>query len=97
MNGKVEKVMERIEVDDFSFKDRSKLNFWLSTVEKYSFDKVSSICMRAGTTPEIAEKIAAEIDNNFTEDDRNIVSMSEIRKLIFALGNNRNNLTDFIS
>jgi len=85
MNGKVDKVMEKIEVDSFGQKDKSKLNFWLSMVEKYNYDKVISICMRAGTTPEIAEKIANTIDSSLDEDDRQIVAMSEIRKLIFAL------------
>jgi len=85
MNGKVDKIMEKIEIEDFNFKDKGKLNFWLSMVEKYSYNKVVSICLRAGTTPDIAEKIAREIDENFDEEDRNIVSMSEIRKLIFAL------------
>lgn len=85
MNGKVDKVMEKIEVDSFSQKDKSKLNFWLSMVEKYSYDKIVSICLRAGTTPEIAEKIANTIDSNFDEDDKHVVAMSEIRKLIFAL------------
>ncbi|MBM3234169.1 hypothetical protein FJZ19_03675 [Candidatus Pacearchaeota archaeon] len=85
MNGKVDKVMEKIETEEFGQKDKSKLNFWLSMVERYNYDKVISICIRAGTTPEIAEKIANTIDSGLDEDDRRIVTMSEIRKLIFAL------------
>ncbi len=82
---KINQAMEKIEIDEFNVKDRGKINFWISSVEKYSYDKVMSLCLRAGTTQEIAEKIANEIDSNFDEDDRVTISMSEIRKLIFAL------------
>lgn len=82
---KVEKIMQKIEMDNFSIKEKSKINFWLSAVEKYSYSKIISICMRAGTTSEIAERIAAEIDENFSEEDKTTIAMSEIRKLIFAL------------
>jgi len=85
INEKINGAMEKIEVDSFSVKDRSKLNFWLSMVERYDYDKIISICLRAGTTSEIAERIAGEIDNNFDEEEKNTVLMSEIRKLIFAL------------
>ncbi len=85
MNSKINNAMEKIEVDEFAEKDKSKLNFWLSMVERYSPEKIASICLRAGTTPEIAEKISNEIDRNFDEDDRKTVSMSEVRRLIFAL------------
>ncbi|MFH1501005.1 MAG: anaerobic ribonucleoside-triphosphate reductase [archaeon] len=85
VESRTDKVMEKIEIDDFSLKDRSKLNFWLSMVEKYDFDKVISICLRAGTTPEIAERIAREIDSNLEEEDKHVVPMSEVRRLIFAL------------
>ncbi len=84
-NEKIDQAMEKIEIDEFGIKDKSKLNFWLSSVEKYSQDKVLAVCTRAGTTQEIAEKIAQEIDSNFDEDDKATISMSEIRKLIFAL------------
>ena len=83
-NKKIDKIMQKIEVDDFGLKDMSKLNFWLSMVEKYSYDKIVSICLRAGTTSEIAEKIAGEIDSNFTEEEKTTITMSEIRKLIFT-------------
>ncbi|HTY44238.1 MAG TPA: anaerobic ribonucleoside-triphosphate reductase [Patescibacteria group bacterium] len=82
---KVDKIIQKIEIDNFSLKEKSKINFWLSAVEKYNYSKIVSICMRAGTTPEIAEKIANEIDENFNDDDKSTIAMSEIRKLIFAL------------
>lgn len=85
MDGKVDRVMEKIEADEFALRDRSKLNFWLSMVEKYDYDKIISICLRAGTTSEIAERIANEIDRNFEEEEKDTVLMSEIRRLIFAL------------
>ncbi|MCX6749066.1 MAG: anaerobic ribonucleoside-triphosphate reductase [Candidatus Pacearchaeota archaeon] len=82
---KINTALDRIEIDSFGLKDKSRLNFWLSSVEKYSYDKVMSLCLRAGTTQEIADRIAGEIDNNFDEDDKSTISMSGIRKLIFAL------------
>ncbi|PIN78096.1 anaerobic ribonucleoside-triphosphate reductase [Candidatus Woesearchaeota archaeon CG10_big_fil_rev_8_21_14_0_10_34_12] len=85
MSNGVNNVMQKIEVDNFSSKDKANLNFWLSMVEKYDYDKILSICLSAGTTPDIAERIANEIDVNLNEEDKEIVSMSEVRKLIFAL------------
>lgn len=84
-NEKVDNAMQKIEADDFGIKDKGKLNFWLSSVERYSYDKIISLCTRAGTTSDIAEKIANEIDSHFDDEERNIVTMSEVRKLIFAL------------
>ncbi|MEM2954933.1 MAG: anaerobic ribonucleoside-triphosphate reductase [Candidatus Nanoarchaeia archaeon] len=85
INDKINEAMQKLEVDEFNIKDRNKLNFWLSMIEKYDYDKIVSICLRAGTTPEIAEKIAKEIDSNFDEDEKKTILMSNIRKLIFAL------------
>jgi len=85
MSNGVSKVIQKIEVENFSSKDKAKLNFWLSMVEKYDYDKIISICLSVGTTPDIADRIASEIDVNLSEEDKEIVSMSEIRKLIFAL------------
>lgn len=82
---KIEDAMQKIEIDEFNTHDKNKLNFWLSMVEKYDINKVVSICLRAGTTPEIAETIADEIDASFDEEDKHRVLMSEIRRLIFAL------------
>lgn len=77
--------INEIEIADFKTKDREQIHFWLSMVERYSYEKVVSICLRAGTTSEIAEKIAKEIDGNFDAEEKKDVLMSEIRKLIFAL------------
>jgi len=85
INEKIDHALQKIEIDEFNVNDKNKLNFWLSVVEKYDCDKVVSICLRAGTTPEIAERIASEIDNGFDKDEKGRVLMSEIRKLIFAL------------
>ncbi|MBI2629619.1 anaerobic ribonucleoside-triphosphate reductase [Candidatus Pacearchaeota archaeon] len=85
MNEKINSALEKIEIEDFKIKDRGKINFWLSMVERYDYDKIVSICLRSGTTPEIAERIANEIDSNFDEDDKKAILMSEVRKLIFAL------------
>ena len=82
---KIETAMQKIEVEDFKRKDKDKLNFWLSMRERYNYDKVISTCLKAGTTSEIAEKIAKEVDANFNEEDKRMLLMSEVRKLIFAL------------
>ena len=58
---KINNIMQKIEADNFSLKEKNKINFWLSAVEKYSYSRVVSICLKAGTTSEIAEKIAGEI------------------------------------
>ncbi len=68
-------------IEDFSAVDRNNINFWLSQLERYSPEKVISICLQVGTTREIAEEIADEIDKY--ADSR--IRMSEIRPLIFSL------------
>ncbi|HDI02739.1 MAG TPA: anaerobic ribonucleoside-triphosphate reductase, partial [Candidatus Aenigmarchaeota archaeon] len=68
-------------IEDFSAVDRNNINFWLSQLERYSPEKVISICLQVGTTRKIAEEIADEIDKY--ADSR--IRMSEIRPLIFSL------------
>ncbi|MCX8158893.1 MAG: anaerobic ribonucleoside-triphosphate reductase [Candidatus Pacearchaeota archaeon] len=82
---KINNAIQKIEIDDFGIKDKNKLNFWISMVEKYDYNKIISICLRAGTTHEIAERIASEIDSGLSDEDRETISMSAVRKLIFAL------------
>ncbi|MFZ5955601.1 MAG: anaerobic ribonucleoside-triphosphate reductase [Nanoarchaeota archaeon] len=65
--------------------NRNEINIMLSRVEKYDYDKIISLCIRAGTNPEVAEKIANEIDQSFDEDDKSRLSMSEIKGFLFAM------------
>lgn len=82
---KINHAIQKIEIEDFGIKDRNKLNFWISMVEKYDYNRIISICLRAGTTHEVAERIASEIDNGLNDEDKETISMSAVRKIIFAL------------
>ncbi len=54
-------------------------------IERYNYSEVISICLKAGTTSEIAERIANEIDYTLSEEEKLTIPMSEIGKLIFTL------------
>jgi len=89
MANKVAKVYGKVEAngslnDEFTAKDKGRLNFWISMIEKYDYNAIVEVCLRAGTTPEIADKIAKEIDAGLTEQEKETVKMSDIRKYIFT-------------
>jgi ribonucleoside-triphosphate reductase len=69
------------DVEEFCSTDKKNLRFWFAKLEKYSRNRVVSACMAAGTKPEVAERIAKEIDGYVD----NRVKMSDVRPLIFAL------------
>ncbi len=77
--------IQKMDMDEFDIKDKNKLNFWFSAIEEYGYDKVVSTCLETGTTPVIAERIAREIDANFTDEEKETILMSHVRKLIFSL------------
>jgi len=68
-------------VNEFQASEKNRLNYWISTFEKYSHQKVIKLCRDAGASTEICQVIAEDIDGVVNND----TSMSEVRSLIFAL------------
>ena len=54
-------------------------------MERYNHSDIVSICLESGTTTEIAEKIANEIDYLLSEEEKLTIAMFEVRKIIFTL------------
>jgi ribonucleoside-triphosphate reductase len=67
-------------VEEFLENEKSNLRFWIASTEQYSKSAVFEECITAGTTEEIANRIATEINKVVGED----AYMSNIRPLIFA-------------